>query len=70
MARQWLDRSAHSTLAVCSCGWRDLTTGGDIAAWSLAAGHARCAHDDALQSSRALRCAARRRTARAYADAA
>jgi hypothetical protein len=63
MARQRLDRSAHSTLAVCSCGWRDLTTGGDLAAWTLAADHARSAHGDASQSGRALD-AARRRTAR------
>jgi hypothetical protein len=60
MARQWLDRSPHSTVALCTCGWRDLTTGGDVAAWGLAAAHASGTHGSAGQAGRALFGAAKR----------
>ena len=41
--RQSVDKSAHSSLALCSCGWRQLADTGP-AAWLAARNHAMRSH--------------------------
>jgi hypothetical protein len=41
--RQWVDQGDRTTLALCSCGWRELrTTRSD--AWAAAHTHTQIAH--------------------------
>jgi hypothetical protein len=55
--RQSVEASASSCLAICSCGWRDITTS-RRSAWLLNLTHARRAHP--LQDNRNTELQARR----------
>lgn len=57
--RQYLDRSAHSVLACCTCGWREMGWN-DIQAWDLAVTHGAQVHNDATRAIRNLSIAQRR----------
>lgn len=48
-----LDYTHHSTVAVCSCGWRTLADT-KRAAWSLAAAHEKAVHAGQTQAQAAL----------------
>lgn len=54
-----LDHTHHSTIAVCSCGWRALADT-KRGAWALAAQHERAVHSTSTQAQDAYRTAKRR----------